>query len=435
MKTRKKLWGGGYGKATAGIVEQFTQSVSFDKRLAPFDIRGSIAHAEMLGRTGIISRKDSDKIVRGLKTILSDIEKGKFTWDESLEDLHMNIESELTRRIGEAGKRLHTGRSRNDQVATAFRLYCADASRRIIYAIRDLISAIDKVSKQYKGKLMPAYTHLQQAQPTTFDLWLSAYREMLLRDIARFEDAASLAMASSPLGSGALMGSSLPLDRKYTAEKLGFEKVSVSTLDSVSDRDFALELLFASALFQIHLSRLAEDLIVYSTKEFGFVKLDDSVTTGSSLMPQKKNPDVCELTRGKSGRVIGNLVSLLTTIKGLPMTYNRDLQEDKEPVFDSVDTVILSASAMSLAVNTMKFNSERAESAIDPSMMATDLAEHLVEHGMPFREAHETVARLIHSGVNLSKCVAADLEELHPLLKGAFNRLSPHESVRRRSKR
>jgi len=393
-----KLWGGGYGKKTAGIVEKFTESISFDKRLAPFDILGSIAHAEMLGKQKVISLADSKKIVKGLKSIGTDIEAGKFKWNEALEDVHMNIEAELTRRIGDAGARVHTGRSRNDQVATAFRLYCADAAKQMLDASFDFMQVLKKVIKRDGHYLLPGYTHMQQAQPVLWRTHLGAYCEM---DFYACMMARHVALAKCPLGAAALAGSTLPLDRKYTAKKLGFIDPAENTMDAVSSRDFAFYLLFACSMIQIHLSRLAEDLVIFSSKEFGFVTLDDSVTTGSSLMPQKKNPDVCELTRGKTGRVVGNLMSLLMTIKGLPMTYNRDLQEDKEPVFDSVDTVMMSLEAMSLVVETMTFNAKRAEAAIDRSTLATDLAERLVEQGMPFRHAHEQVAKLIHSGGTL----------------------------------
>lgn len=439
-KAGKKLWGGGYGAATAGVVEQFTESVSYDKRLAPFDIRGSIAHATMLGRQGIISASDSRKIVAGLKAILKDVEAGTFVWDASLEDVHMNIESTLTRRIAsatgsDAGARLHTGRSRNDQVATAFRLWCADASRRLVTAAGSLLDALRSVSARDGQALLPGYTHLQQAQPVLLRTHLGAYQEMLRRDVARLESAESSAMRACPLGSGALAGSSLPLDRVFTARELGFMRPSANPMDAVSDRDFAVELLFACALLQVHLSRLSEDLILWSSKEFGFVRLDDAVTTGSSLMPQKKNPDVCELARGKSGRVVGGLVSLLVTLKGLPLTYNRDLQEDKEGVFDVVDTVRLSLEAMALTVKTMKFNAKRARAAIDPSILATDLAEHLVEKGVPFRHAHEIVARFVHSGADLGRADAKMLAAAHPKLADAAGRLDPAEAVRRRKLR
>ncbi len=427
-----KLWGGGYAARTSAVVEKFTESVSFDKRLAPFDIRGSIAHAEMLGKQKIIPLPDAQKIVKGLKDILQEIEDGEFSWNESLEDVHMNIESALTRKIGDAGARVHTARSRNDQVATAFKLYCADAAEKALKRVEGLVHALARVISIYGEKIMPGYTHLQQAQPVRFRTHFGAYREMFVRDMKRFLAARLEALFICPLGSGALAGSTLPIDRAFTARKLGFAHPSRNPMDSVADRDFALELLFAASLFQVHLSRLAEDLIIFSSKEFGFIQLADSVTTGSSLMPQKKNPDVCELTRGKTGRVVGNLVALLTTMKGLPMTYNRDMQEDKEPVFDSIDTILAASEAMALAVETMQFNSERAEKAIDPSMLATDLAEHLVEQGVPFRHAHEIVARLVHSGADLAASDDESLAKVHPSLKNSRSRLDPHEAARRR---
>jgi argininosuccinate lyase len=427
-----KLWGGGYGKKTAGVVERFTESVSFDKRLAPFDIRGSIAHAEMLGRRRIIPAADSRKIVRGLKGILRDVERGTFKWNAALEDVHMNIESELTRRIGDAGARLHTGRSRNDQVATAFRLYCADAGARIEAAVEKLEEAVSVVTRRWGACLLPGYTHLQQAQPVLLRTHLGAYVAMFERDCARLVWAQEGALERCPLGSGAIAGSTLPLDRVYTAKRLGFRRPAGNPMDAVSDRDFAVELLFAISLLQVHLSRLGEDLILWSSIEFAFVRLDDAVTTGSSLMPQKKNPDVCELTRGKTGRVIGDLVSLLVVLKGLPMTYNRDMQEDKEPVFDAVETALMSVEAMALAIRTMQFQPVRAEASIDLSALATDLAEHLVERGVPFRHAHEIVARLVHSGADLARLTEKELRAHHPELKGALKRIDPAEAARRR---
>lgn len=434
-KKLKKLWGGGYAAATNSVVERFTESVSFDKRLAPFDIHGSIVHAEMLGRQRIIPTADAKKIIRGLKKILVEISAGDFVWDESLEDVHMNIEATLTRRIGDAGARLHTGRSRNDQVATAFRLYCADAARRVVEKQGDMVKALHRTAARFGDAIMPGYTHMQRAQPVLLKTYLGAYEQMFRRDAIRFEVAELSALRACPLGSGALAGSSLPLDRVFTAQRLGFVRPSANPMDAVSDRDFALELLFACAVLQLHLSRLAEDLVIYSTKEFGFVRLDDAVTTGSSLMPQKKNPDVCELTRGKSGRVIGDLVSLLVTLKGLPMTYNRDMQEDKTPVFDAVDTVAISVESMALVVGTMKFDAARARAAVDPSMQATDLAEHLVARGVPFRHAHEIVARFVHSGADLSRADGSTLKKVHPKLANAAPRLDPEEAVRRRKLR
>ena len=354
-----KLWGGGYAARTSAVVEKFTESVSFDKRLAPFDIRGSIAHAEMLGKQKIIPLPDAQKIVKGLKDILQEIEDGEFSWNESLEDVHMNIESALTRKIGDAGARVHTARSRNDQVATAFKLYCADAAEKALKRVEGLVHALARVISIYGEKIMPGYTHLQQAQPVRFRTHFGAYREMFVRDMKRFLAARLEALFICPLGSGALAGSTLPIDRAFTARKLGFAHPSRNPMDSVADRDFALELLFAASLFQVHLSRLAEDLIIFSSKEFGFIQLADSVTTGSSLMPQKKNPDVCELTRGKTGRVVGNLVALLTTMKGLPMTYNRDMQEDKEPIFDAIDTTRACLDLLTRLVPGIRFRGAR----------------------------------------------------------------------------
>ncbi|MBL4889024.1 MAG: argininosuccinate lyase [Candidatus Lindowbacteria bacterium] len=431
-KKSKKLWGGGYGKKTASVVEAFTESVSFDKRLALFDIKGSIAHAEMLGKQKLIPSQDATKIKKGLQAIAVQIEKGKFAWSIALEDVHMNIESALTAKIGDAGARLHTGRSRNDQVATTFRLFCADASRTIQQTITGLQKAIKSTVRKNGKHILPGYTHLQQAQPVTFAAHFGAYHEMLSRDLKRFIDAEASAMAEMPLGSAALAGTTLKLDRKYTCKKLGFKKPSANSMDAVSNRDFAVELVFACALLNVHLSRLSEDLVIFSSVEFGFVRLDDAVTTGSSLMPQKKNPDVAELARGKTGRVVGDLVSLLTMLKGLPMTYNRDMQEDKEPVFDAVDTAAACALVLTEAVGSMEFNSKRARDVMDLSMMATDLAEHLVTEGVPFRHAHEIVARFVHSHKNLEDVTEQELMKAHPALKNSKKRLSYDEGVKRR---
>lgn len=427
-----KLWGGGYAEKTDAFVERFTESVSFDRRLAGHDILGSQVHAEMLSRQKIISSDDFHTIRSGLNEILEEIKRGEFEWKEELEDVHMNIEAELTSRIGEPGKRLHTGRSRNDQVATDFRLYCAEAAAEIEQALTDLAKALNELAASDGAIVIPGYTHLQQGQPVTVATYLGAYRQMFERDARRFRGAQNSAMDECPLGSGALAGSTLPLDRSFTAAKLGFERPSVNPMDAVSNRDFAVEFLLASSLLCVHLSRLAEDLIIYATAEFGFIKLDDRVTTGSSLMPQKKNPDVCELVRGKSGSVIGNLVSLLTLLKGLPMTYNRDMQEDKRFVFAASDTALDSVRAMALVIRSAHFQEEKIAAKLDSGMLATDLAEHLVENGVPFREAHEIVARFVHSTEDIASADASSLKEIHAALEGAASRLDFNEAIRRR---
>ncbi|TNF49974.1 argininosuccinate lyase, partial [bacterium] len=334
----KKPWQGRFQQDTSDIMERFSQSVSFDRRLYPQDIAGSIAHARMLGERGIISKDDVRLIIDGLENIRKQIEGDNFDWDPSLEDVHMNIESALTEQIGDAGSRLHTSRSRNDQVGLDLRMYLRDETERIKELLVNLLRVIIEKAEEYSGVFMPGYTHLQRAQPVLFSHHLMAYFEMFRRDMGRM-DSFMNSLSVSPLGSGALAGTSFPIDREMTAHELGFREVSRNSMDAVSDRDFVAEFLFATAMCQIHLSRLAEEIVLWTSMEFSFMVLPDSYSTGSSMMPQKKNPDSAELIRGKTGRMIGNLTSLLVTLKGLPMTYNRDLQEDKEPTFDSVDTL------------------------------------------------------------------------------------------------
>ena len=388
------MWKGRFQKETSDLVKRFGESVSFDWRLYAQDIRGSIAQAEALLRAKIITTAECRQIKAGLRGIEKDIREGNFTWKYSLEDVHMNIEAALTERIGAAGAKLHTARSRNDQVATDARLYCRDEAAAILGLLRDMQRALVQSAAAHADAILPGYTHLQRGQPVLFAHHLLAYVEMLDRDAGRLQDAAKR-LNVLPLGSGALAGSTIVLDREYVAQQLGFDGVTRNSMDAVSDRDFMAELLFAIALCGVHLSRLAEDIILWASAEFAFVALDDAHTTGSSLMPQKKNPDVAELTRGKTGRLVGNLMSLLTTLKGLPMTYNRDLQEDKERLFDSIDTI-----KMALAVNTemiaaMKVNHAACRAAAsDPFLLATDLADYLVKKGLPFRQAHEVIGKL-----------------------------------------
>ncbi len=339
-------------------MESFTESISFDRRLWRYDIEGSVAHAEMLGRQGIITNSDSDRIIHGLKTLAGEIESGKFRFREDLEDIHMNIEAALIKKIGPAGKKLHTARSRNDQVALDLRLYLRDETGLIISALRGLQEALVESAEKNVACIMPGYTHLQRAQPVLLAHHLLAYAEMLERDKGRFRDALKR-INVLPLGACALAGTSLPIDREYVAKVLGFDSVSDNSMDAVSDRDFALEFLSDAAILAVHLSRMAEELVLWSTEEFSFVELPDSFTTGSSIMPQKKNPDVAELVRGKTGRVFGSLIALLTTMKGLPLAYNRDMQEDKMPVFDGVDTAKASLSVMSAMIRHITFNKER----------------------------------------------------------------------------
>ncbi len=389
------MWKGRFQEPTSALVRRYGESVSFDWRLYAHDIRGSIAHARALQKAGILTQKEFKAIEKGLLDIKSDILAGNFKWSEELEDVHMNIESELTKRIGPAGAKLHTARSRNDQVATDVRLWCRDEIDAILGHARSLQRALVECAQRNSSVVMPGYTHLQRAQPVLFAHHLLAYVEMLARDTDRLRDARRR-LNVLPLGSGAIAGSTIILDRKLVAKELGFDSVSQNSMDAVSDRDFIAEILFAIAMAGIHLSRLSEDIILWVSAEFGFVTLSDAHTTGSSLMPQKKNPDVAELTRGKSGRLVGNLMSLLTTLKGLPMTYNRDLQEDKEPLFDSVDTIKLALEVFAEMIGGMDVNEAKTSAAAaDPLLLATDLADYLVKRGVPFRQAHEVIGKLV----------------------------------------
>ena len=388
------MWKGRFKERTTDLVQNYGESISYDWRLYPYDVRGSIAHAGALLRAGIIKKGEFDKIRRGLKGIEKDIAAGQFEFDVALEDIHMNIEAELTRRIGDAGAKLHTARSRNDQVALDVRMYCRDALDHTSGLVRGLQSALLDCASRHPDAVVPGYTHLQRGQPVLFAHHLLAYVEMLGRDAARLADARKR-LDVMPLGSGALAGSTIVLDRKGVAAELGFPAISQNSMDAISDRDFIAEILFATALVGTHLSRLSEDVILWASAEFGFVTLSDAHTTGSSLMPQKKNPDVAEITRGKSGRLYGNLMSILTTLKGLPMTYNRDLQEDKEPLFDSLDTVDAALEVFTEMVAAMAVNeTTTAAATADPFLLATDIADYLVLRGVPFRSAHEIVGKL-----------------------------------------
>ena len=389
-------------------VAKFTESISFDRRLWRHDLVGSIAHATMLGGIGVLTKAEAKCIVRALEAIGDDIEGGRFEWDESLEDVHMNLEAELTRREP-VGAKLHTGRSRNDQVALDTRMWLRDEIVDLEEEIRSLQQALVALAHANKDVIIPGYTHLQRAQPVYFAHHLLAYVEMIERDRERLLDAFSR-LNVCPLGSGALAGSTLPLDRQQVAATLGFEDsrgrpvVSQNSMDAVSDRDFAVEFCFVASLLGVHLSRLAEDVILWSSSEFDFIRIADAYTTGSSLMPQKKNPDVAELARGKSGRLVGNLVSLLTVFKGLPMTYNRDLQEDKEPLFDSVDTVRATVRLTAAMLQHTSVNAGAcAAAAADPALLATDLADWLVGQKVPFREAHHLVGEVVGLAEKLAK--------------------------------
>ncbi len=395
MAKSKKPWGGRFSEPTDKLVEAFTASIPFDKRLYGADIEGSIAHCRMLVKQKILSSAEGEKIVSGLEAIRRDIERGRFDFALGDEDIHMAIEKALVARIGEAGEKLHTGRSRNDQVALDLRIYLREECSRILGLIGLLKGTLLKLAGEEIDTIMPGYTHLQKAQPVLLAHYFLAYREMLDRDETRLEQCRER-IDVMPLGSAALAGTSLPLDRDYTARLLGFSKVSANSLDAVSDRDFVAELIFDCSLIMAHLSRFCEDMILWSSGEFGFIEISDAYTTGSSIMPQKKNPDVAELIRGKTGRVYGDLVTMLTVLKGLPMSYNRDLQEDKEPLFDTVDTVKGCLTVLNGMAGHIRFNRERMlEGASRGYATATDAAEYLVRKGVPFRKAHGIVGRIV----------------------------------------
>lgn len=393
------MWKGRFSQATADLLQQYGESISYDWRLYPHDVAGSIAHARAQVNAGILSISEFSQIENGLREIEKEISEGKFEFSTELEDIHMNIESALTERIGTTGGKLHTARSRNDQVATDTRLYCRSAIDNLLNLLSDFQAALLDQADKHAGTIFPGYTHLQRGQPVTVGHHLLAYVEMLVRDKERLVDTRKRVNVC-PLGSGALAGSTINLDREAIAQELGFDGVTTNSMDAISDRDYLAELLFNFALCGAHLSRLSEDLILWSTEEFGFVTLSDAHTTGSSLMPQKKNPDICEITRGKSGRLYGNLVSILTALKGLPLTYNRDLQEDKEPLFDSIDTLTIALKVNIEMVTAMEINTEACQIASsDPMLLATDLADWLVKQGVPFRSAHELVGKAVAEAV------------------------------------
>ncbi len=390
-----KLWSGRFGKDTDALVNDFNASISFDQRLYREDIAGSIAHAVMLADCGVISREDAEAITRGLEEILADVEAGKIEFSADNEDIHMNIEALLTARIGDAGKRLHTARSRNDQVALDFRLYVREQIGVIRDQLLDLEETLCRQAERYQAAVMPGYTHLQRAQPISFAQHLLAYAQMLSRDITRLEDCRKR-LNQCPLGSGALAGTTYPIDRWQTARALGFDAPMDNSLDGVSDRDYALELLSGLSILMAHLSRFAEEIILWCSWEFKFIELDDAYATGSSIMPQKKNPDVAELVRGKTGRVYGDLMSLLTVMKGLPLAYNKDMQEDKEPVFDAIDTVEMAVPVFTAMLDTMTVLPENMRRAAGRGFInATDCADYLTKKGMPFRDAYTAVGRLV----------------------------------------
>ncbi|MEG0314448.1 MAG: argininosuccinate lyase [Erysipelotrichaceae bacterium] len=397
------LWAGRFKKTIDSRVNDFNSSIRFDSRMYAHDIKGSIAHATMLAKQGIIATSEKDLIVEGLNTILKDMESGKLEIDPNAEDIHMFIEAELTQRIGDAGKRLHTGRSRNDQVALDIRMYLKDAIDDVVEATKKLVEELCDKANENLYTVMPGYTHMQRAQPITFAHHLMAYTEMLLRDIERLEQCKTR-MNVLPLGSGALAGTTYPLDREFVAQSLEFDSVSLNSLDGVSDRDFCVELANDLALVMTHLSRFSEEIILWSSWEFKFIELDDAFATGSSIMPQKKNPDITELIRGKTGRVIGDLTTLLTMLKGLPLAYNKDMQEDKEAIFDAVDTVMLCVNTLIPMINTMRIIKDNMKNAAAKGFInATDCADYLVKKGMPFRDAYKITGTLVALCIDQNK--------------------------------
>ena len=428
---------GRFQSKPAESLQRFSESISFDWRLYRHDIAGSVAHAAALEAAGILTADEKRQIESALREIEREIAEGKFQFKTELEDIHMNIESALAERIGAAGEKLHTARSRNDQIALDLRLYLREETVLIQQAIRELQGQLVTLASSNADAVMPGYTHLQRAQPVFFAHHLLAYVEMLDRDHARLEN--SLSRTNTlPLGSGALAGSIIALDRNLVAELLGFALVSWNSMDAVSDRDFAAEFLAAVAILGMHLSRFSEDLVLWSTSEFGFLEISDAFSTGSSLMPQKKNPDAAELCRGKTGRLYGNLMALLTTLKGLPLTYNRDLQEDKEPVFDSVDTIRNSLTVLSGMMSEARLNAEPARAAAsDPALYATDVADYLVKKGVPFRQAHHIVgvlvAQSLEKNVSLSDLPVEDYREACPEFgEDVFDLFDPEKSLRAR---
>ncbi len=433
----EKLWGGRFAEATAGSVEAFTASIHYDSRLYTYDIAGSRAHATMLAAQGILSAEERDAILSGLSQIESEIEAGTFVFKRELEDIHMNIEKALVDRIGPAGAKLHSARSRNDQVALDLKLYLRDQCDRMSVLLDDVRRAFVVLARKYLGDVMPGYTHLQRAQPVLVSHHLLAYFEMFGRDRERLFDCRKR-LNLLPLGSAAMAGTGLPVDRLQVAEYLGFDGVTANSMDTCGDRDFAIEFVGCCTLIQLHLSRMSEELVLWSSQEFSFVDIADKFCTGSSIMPQKKNPDIPELIRGKSGRVTGSLVTLITLMKGLPLTYNRDLQEDKEPVFDAVDTVSASLAIMAELLANLTFNTERMQEATRTGYItATDLADYLVRKNVPFREAHGIVGRAVGhclaKGCELDQLSLDELRTFSPVIEeDVFKVLSVEGSINSR---
>ncbi|NRG29828.1 argininosuccinate lyase [Bacillus circulans] len=434
----KKLWGGRFTKSAEEWVDEFGASISFDQELVLEDIEGSIAHVAMLSKTGILSVEEAEKIKNGLLMLKKQAEKDELTFSVKLEDIHLNLESKLTDLIGPIGGKLHTGRSRNDQVATDMHLYLRTQVKQIIQLLNELQSALLEKAEHHIETVMPGYTHLQRAQPISFAHHLMAYFWMFERDKQRYQENVTR-INVSPLGAGALAGTTFPIDRSYSADLLGFDSIYENSMDAVSDRDFILEFLSTSSILMMHLSRFSEEIILWSSQEFKFIELDDSFSTGSSIMPQKKNPDMAELIRGKTGRVYGNLMGLLTVLKGLPLAYNKDMQEDKEGMFDTVKTVVGSLRIFAGMIQTMKVNEQGMEKATKNDFSnATELADYLSEKGMPFREAHEVVGKLVLYCVN-KKCYLQDLsitelQEASSLFEqDIYHVLNPRTAVERRN--
>lgn len=398
-----KLWGGRFTKSTDSFTDHFHSSISFDSRMYREDILGSCAHASMLGKQGIIPQSDADLIVTTLKEILADIESGNVNFDEKAEDIHMNIETILISRIGDVGKRLHTGRSRNDQVALDIRMYLKEQITDIKTLVKDLIIVLNNIAAKNINTVMPGYTHLQNAQPVTLAHHLLAYVEMFKRDYLRLTDAYKRTNVM-PLGSGALAATTYPLDREFVKEQLGFDSITLDSMDGVSDRDFVIELLSALSIIMMHLSRFCEEIIIWNSQQYKFVEMDDAYSTGSSIMPQKKNPDMAELIRGKTGRVYGHLMAMLTVMKGIPLAYNKDMQEDKEGVFDAIDTLKMCLPVFTRMVDTMTINKNNMRQAARKGFMnATDAADWLVKQGVPFRDAHAIIGQLVLYSINNNK--------------------------------
>mgnify|MGYP006420284209 FL=1 len=427
----KKIWGGRFKESTDTLMETFSASISFDKRLYACDIEGSIAHCKMLARSKIISSTESQKIQKGLKRILKECDEGRFEFSEKLEDIHMNIESRLKEIIGPTAGKLHTARSRNDQVCLDIRLYLRNEVDETIEEINSLCKTLVNIAKKNVDRIIPGYTHLQRAQPVLLSHHLLAYVEMLLRDKDRFLDARKR-INIMPLGSAALAGTNFPIDRRYTAKLLNFPEVSHNSMDAVADRDFAAEFCSASALLMMHLSRFCEELVIWNSSEFGFIELSDAFTTGSSIMPQKKNPDAAELIRGKSGRVFGNLVALLTLMKGLPLAYNKDMQEDKEPLFDSADTIKACLKIFTAMIKSSKFKLlSYEELEASGFLTATDMADYLVLKGVPFRDAHEITGKTVAYCLDEKKTLGKlSLVELRKISKRFENDVTEHIALK-----